>query len=164
MLEYEVTARMKQVVGEYLVRYPGQAVYGVGRVRKDEVEFFSAYFQEVEDIVMHHGHIVEAEVPGLGTDERSVCRSHLHAVNPRGAARGELEGNGACAAEQVEDLEIPELIFVVQYVEEPLLCEIRGRTGLVTLGREELPAPEPASAYPHLANVISMITEETRPI
>ena len=69
VLEYEVTARMKQVVGEYLVRYPGQAVYGVGRVRKDEVEFFRAYFQEVEDIVMHHGHIVEAKVPGLGTDE-----------------------------------------------------------------------------------------------
>ena len=76
--------------------------------------------------------------------------------------------NEACAGAistqyTLEDLEIPELVFVVQYVEEPLLCEIRGRTGLVTLGREELPAPEPASAYPHLVNVISMISEETRP-
>ena len=87
---------------------------------------------------------------GLPLDEGGVLAGHFHAIDPSGAAGCELEGDGAGAPEQVQDLQAFQFVFVVQDVEKTLPGEIRRGPGLVAGGRIDALPLETAPDDPHI--------------
>ena len=55
----EITVRVQQAAFEHLVRNVLQAIQGIGRIGKDDVELFLAYRKEVEDVGMHAADVLQ---------------------------------------------------------------------------------------------------------
>ena len=132
MLQDKIAAGMQEVQGKDEIRDAGKTLEGIGRIGKDNIELFAADGQEIEDVVPHHGHVGKAQTGRFCLYERGILPGHFHTVDTGSAPGGELKGNGTGAAEQVQDLEVLELVFVVQDIEEALLGKVRGGTGLVS--------------------------------
>ena len=128
----KIAFRMEDVLGENLVRNGLQAFKGIRRIREDNVELLMANGKEIEDIVPYHGHIVEAQPPGLGFDEGRILPGHLNGIYPGGSTGSKLEGYGSGAAEKVKHLQVFELIFIAKDVEKTFPGEIGRRPCLVT--------------------------------
>ena len=146
VLEYEICSRMEDILLEYLVGDVFQPLKGIRRVREYYIELFAADRQEIEHVVPYYRDVAQAESRGLGLDEGGVLAGHLYAVHAPDPAGGELIGYGSGAAEKVQDLQVVELVFVVEDVEEGLPGEIRGRPCIVMHGRADGLALE-ASPY-----------------
>lgn len=71
---------MQYVLSEYLVRDILQAIQGVWRICEDDVELFMADGQEVEDIAVDGGDVVQAQTSGFFAYELRVVPVHLYAV------------------------------------------------------------------------------------
>ena len=132
VLEDEITTWVQDVLGEDLVRQGFKPFQSIGWVSEHYVELFVTDGQKIEDIVPYHGHIVEAQPPGLGFDEGRILPGHLNGIYPGGSTGSKLEGYGSGAAEKVKHLQVFELIFIAKDVEKTFPGEIGRRPCLVT--------------------------------
>ena len=154
MLQYEDSALSQQAPGhtrrtEYPVGNGVQPLYLIRRIREDDIEVQTAYFQKVEDIVPDHMHAADTEGGGAALDERGMEGIHLHGVYLLDPAGRELIRDTAGSGEEVKDPDRGEVVLIVQHVEQAFLRKIRSRTRLEPGRRHYLPSLERASDNSH---------------
>ena len=90
VLKDEICTRMKDILGEDLVRNISQTFYGIWWVGKDDVELLPADLKELEDVVAYHSKVVHTELGSLRLDEIRMQREHLHTIHTGSASRRKL--------------------------------------------------------------------------
>ena len=136
----EITVRVQQAAFEHLVRNVLQAIKGLGRIGKYDVELFLAYRKEVKDVAVHGSDIAQAESRRLLSYESGIVPVHLYAVHSRSTSGCKLVGNCSRTPEQIENLKVLKLIFIVQNIEKGFLGKVSGRPCRIVRWKNDCPA------------------------
>ena len=90
MFKDEICSRMKNILGEHLVRNSRQVLQGIWRICKNDIELFMTDLKELENIMTDNRKIVHSEFRGLRLYEVRMKREHLDAIDHRSSTRCKL--------------------------------------------------------------------------
>lgn len=156
MFKDEISPRVKDIPGKYLVRNGRKILKRIRRICKDYIEFFPADVEKLKDIVTHDSQILQTETGRLRSDEIGMQGEHFDAIDHRGTSGGELKGYGACSAKKVKDLKSLQLIFIIKNVEQSLLSKIGSRPGLISARRLDSLTLEFSTYYSHIRSALHL--------
>ena len=81
MLQDKISSRMKDVLGEDLIRKLPKSFDGIRRIGKYYIKLLMTYIQELEHIVAHHRKVLHSESRRLRLYEICMQRRHLDTIN-----------------------------------------------------------------------------------
>ena len=77
VLQNQIALGVDQAGIQNLVWNRFQAFESVRRIGEHDVELLLADRNEIEDVVVHRGQVLQAQLPGLVLHERRILRIHL---------------------------------------------------------------------------------------